>query len=82
MAILEEFHYMHMYTIKGLHYHSLINITSSKSTCQFDSRVAYEFSMNKVVDPAIIVRWFAAKEREGSIGHLSTSYDDPLNEVS
>ena len=38
--------------------------------------------MNDVVDPAIIVRWLAATERERSVGHLSTNYDDSQNEVS
>ena len=55
---------------------------SRQSTCQFEGWVAYEFSMNNVVDPAILVRWFAANEGEGSVGHLGTNYDDPQDEVS
>ena len=38
--------------------------------------------MNNIVDPAILVRWFAANEGEGSVGHLGTNYDDPQDEVS
>ena len=38
--------------------------------------------MNKIVDPAFSVGRVAATDRERSVDHLSTSHDNPKNEVS